>query len=352
MNSKKASTMNHATPRHQQLITITTALLAMSTLTGCATTSTGSPTTNTSSSSSSSDISQYQKLSTRTGKNINDVQASAAAEAKNQQKTSGGKVTQAGYLCVNAKTDPGCHAQSYMPSYGYVQENRDWMGVLSDKTIMAMKPGEVKYSKLDSLGRAGTVRATVTLDMVNKGSASTREELPNPSGWPAHNSEVSIYIPNYCSLCTGDADTSGSVNSGKFYHGYMYNRSYLLNTSLGGEATTRNLITGTHMQSVGANSTNEPDGMAYTETLTRNWLKAHPDGYVRYLVVPVYYNSDKIPFDVMISIQGVTSTATNDVLSENVDVANAAYGYTINYNNGDYAKDPTIMREDGTTPIE
>lgn len=332
--------MDHATPRLKQLITITAALLAIGTLTGCATTSTSSPTTN-ASSSSSSDISQYKKLSTRTGKNINDVQASAAAESNNQKKKSGGTVTDQGYWCVDAKTDPGCDAQSYSPTDGYVQNNTTWMGVQVDTIIKAMKPGEVKYSKIDSLGRAGAVRAVVTLDMVNKGSASTQTDLPNPSGWPATNPKVNIYLPGYCSICTGD--NTGGTNSNKFYHGDLYNRSYLLNKSLGGEATTRNLITGTHTHDVGGNSYNQPDGMAYTEALTINWLKAHPDGYVRYMAVPIYYNSDKIPFDVMVSIEASIPSYNKDGLAETVDVANAAYGYTINYNNGNHAKDPTIM---------
>lgn len=224
------------------------------------------------------------------------------------------------------------------------------MGVQVDTIIKAMKPGEVKYSKLDSLGRAGAFFAVVTLDMVNKGSASTQNDLPNPSGWPATNPQVNIYLPGYCCICTGDS--TGGTNSNKFYHGDLYNRSYLLNKSLGGEATTRNLITGTHTHTVGGNSSNQPDGMAYTATLTINWLKAHPDGYVRYMAVPIYYNSDKIPFDVMVSIEASIPSDTKDGLAETVDVANAAYGYTINYNNGDHAKDSTITKEDGVTPIE
>lgn len=240
------------------------------------------------------------------------------------------------------KADTGCasvaddySAVEYPDYIDYSYKCRGSSFVMSGDSILDMKPGDVKYSKLDKLGRAEAVRAVVTLDMVNKGTASSSEKnMPNPSGWPKHNAEVTIKDTH-----TLEFDDVAPHD----YHGWLFNRSHLLAKSLGGEDTKQNLITATRTQSVGMQDTGVAGGMAYGETLVRNWLRANPTGHVYYKATPIYYSGDLIPFMVAVEIQ--TRNANDDILAKNdggldegIVVYNTAHGYLINYNNGEYVK--------------
>lgn len=172
-----------------------------------------------------------------------------------------------------------------------------------------LSPGEVRYSQLDSLGRAGQVAACVTKQMMDEGTASERGDLPDPAGW-GNNEKVQIELPN-----------------GRLYHGWFWNRSHLLAKSLGGDAELHNLVTGTRMQNVGAN--NDQGGMEMTEAAVRALLRQHPDTTVMYVATPVYEGSELIPRSVFVDV-----LSSDGIINEEVEVYNAAKGFQIDYSTG------------------
>lgn len=181
-----------------------------------------------------------------------------------------------------------------------------------DKTL---SPGEVEYAALDWLGRAGKVRACVDAPLAQAGASRERDVTSNihPSGW-GYNEEVTIEL--------ADGDT---------YHGYMWNRSHLLAKSLGGEEIEENLICGTRMQNVGTNMRGTEGGMAYPESLAREWLAHHPDGYVQYSAEPLYAGGEPVCRVVLVDVRSSDGSIDCEVV-----VYNAAKGYEINYATGDF----------------
>lgn len=182
----------------------------------------------------------------------------------------------------------------------------------------SIKAGKVTYSQLDSLGRTQAVTAKVTYKMV-KDSEGWREDMPTEadtiSGW-GHNTTVSV-----------------SLSNGRTYNGYAYNRSHLLADSLGGHAIKRNLITGTRTQNVGNNDYYHPGGMAYTETLARNYLYSHKKGWVYYRATPVYKGNELVARSVYVDIK-----SDDGSINKRVEVYNAMRGYTVNYKTGTISK--------------
>lgn len=178
--------------------------------------------------------------------------------------------------------------------------------------------GKVTYSKLDSLGRTRAVTAKVTYRMVAD-SAGWREDMPAEadtiSGW-GHNTRVSV-----------------SLSNGRTYNGYAFNRSHLLADSLGGHAIKRNLITGTRTQNVGNNDYYNPGGMAYTETLARDYLYSHKGGWIYYRATPVYKGNELVARSVYVDIK-----SDDGSINKRVEVYNAMRGYTINYKTGKITK--------------
>lgn len=183
-----------------------------------------------------------------------------------------------------------------------------------------LQKGQVVYSGWDSLGRTGFVASKVTYKMV-EASAGWRQEWPSDgscdtvSGW-GHNGKVTISLPN-----------------GRSYSGYMYNRSHLLADSLGGDARKDNIVTGTRTQNVGANSSANPGGMAYAETLARDWLYVHRSGYVYYCATPVYVGDELVPRSVYVDIR-----TSDGSVNQHVEVFNCAEGYKIDYMTGKFSK--------------
>ncbi len=179
-----------------------------------------------------------------------------------------------------------------------------------------LQPGEVRYADLDSLGRAAGAWANVTADLASQGSSRQREDMSalKPSGW-GHNREVDIELAD-----------------GTFYHGAFFNRSHLLAKSLGGEERLENLVCATRMQNVGSNK-GDGGGMAYTEGLAREWLKCNPSGTVYYSAVPVYEGSQAVCRSVIVDVK--SSDGTIDL---EVEVHNAAKGYTIDYATGEFSQ--------------
>ena len=177
------------------------------------------------------------------------------------------------------------------------------------------EPGTASYEPLDRLGRAGRVVANVTNQMMEEGSSREREDISSiePSGW-GHNERVSIPLPD-----------------GQAYSGYLYNRSHLLAKSLGGIDDVTNLVTGTRTQNVGDNR-GADGGMAFTEGLARDWLRAHRDGTVYYSATPLYVGGELLPRSVVVDVR--TSDGTVDL---EVEVYNTALGFDIDYADGSFS---------------
>lgn len=175
--------------------------------------------------------------------------------------------------------------------------------------------GTASYEPLDRLGRAGRVVANVTYQMMEEGSSREREDISSvePSGW-GHNEQVSIPLPD-----------------GQAYSGYLYNRSHLLAKSLGGIDDVTNLVTGTRTQNVGDNR-GAAGGMAFTEGLARDWLRAHRDGTVYYSATPLYVGGELLPRSVVVDVR--TSDGTVDL---EVEVYNTALGFDIDYVDGSFS---------------
>lgn len=174
-----------------------------------------------------------------------------------------------------------------------------------------LKPGEVRYSSLDALGRAGRVEACISYDMMLAGSERERSsDLPDPAGWPK-NQKVEIEEPD-----------------GGVYRGYLWNRSHLLAKSLGGSDEVENLVSGTRMQNVGAND--GQGGMALCETAVRDWLKDHPDVSAYYAATPVYEGDELICRSVFVDVK-----TSDGAIDEEVEVYNAAKGWSIDYATGE-----------------
>lgn len=130
------------------------------------------------------------------------------------------------------------------------------------------------------------------------------------TGWPDDNPRVGI------DLGGGDA-----------YHGYLFNRSHLIAKSLGGADAPENMVTGTCTKNVGRNQPS--GGMAYAETLARDWIDRNPDGTVLYMATPVYTGDELLPRTVTVDIR--TSDGTIDA---HVIVFDTENGYNIDYAHG------------------
>lgn len=174
--------------------------------------------------------------------------------------------------------------------------------------------GSVIYKPLDILGRQTGCYATVTSELMKTSSERERASMSHlkPHGWE-YNRDVVIENPGASA-----------------YRGRFYNRSHLIAKSLGGEERIENIVTGTRTQNVGAAKTHQ-GGMAYPETLAREYLKSHPEGIVYYSATPVYDGQELVCRSVLVSIR------TDDgSIDKEVEVYNAAYGFSIDYATGDF----------------
>lgn len=174
-----------------------------------------------------------------------------------------------------------------------------------------LSPGQVAYAPLDARGRAGTVRACITSDLMRRGESRKREEMPDPAGWPK-NSRATIVLPN-----------------GRASHDWFWNRCHLLAKSLGGEERRENLVTGTRMLNIGADD--GQGGMDVFETAIRDWLGAYPTVTVQYVATPVYEGTEPIPRSVFVDV-----LSSDGHLNERLEVYNTAKGYSIDYASSSY----------------
>ena len=181
----------------------------------------------------------------------------------------------------------------------------------------------ISYGRTDVLGRSTWSAGYITPEIWAREVAEERQSgsMPNPSGWPSSNSKVSIPLYN-----------------GKTYNGYLYNRSHLVADSLGGDAFVENLVTGTRTQNVGAND--GKGGMAYAETIARNYMKKHPNGYLYYAATPVYVGDELVPRSVYVDMK-----SDDGQINSHIEVYNTAKGFAINYADGSWKKgDPNSTR--------
>lgn len=192
-------------------------------------------------------------------------------------------------------------------------EFHEYMGPSQADT--SLPPG-FYYSELDGLGRAGKASACITGQMraQARGADRSGEDLKSitPSGWPRENPQVELEFAD-----------------GQEYSGRLWNRSHLIAFSLGGATDARNIVAGTRAQNVGSNSSASPDGMAYTESLARDWLDSHPDGWLWYSAEPVYSGDEPICREVVVDLRSDDGT-----LDMRVRVPNAAPEVDIDYSGG------------------
>lgn len=184
--------------------------------------------------------------------------------------------------------------------------------------------GEVEYCPEDELERPTCAYGELTFDLRNEAQARGRQDMNVDSiGW-GHNAEV-------------DIPALEGVEGSKKYHGYMYNRSHLVADSLGGDAATENLVTGTRTQNVGSTQADGQfsGGMAYTELMARDYLdkKASNDCPLYYAATPQYTGDELLPRTVIVDIQSCDKS-----IDERVEVSNTANGFDINYATGEYSK--------------
>lgn len=210
-----------------------------------------------------------------------------------------------------AATEPGALAYTSWSE----QESPNYVRLVGTAEVVEpLEPGKVVYEGLDALGRTGRVRACITRQMMDEGRARARSRsLPDPSGWPSHNEEASIELPD-----------------GRIYHGWFWNRSHLLAKSLGGSDELQNLVCGTRMQNVGAND--GQGGMDMFESAIRSWLEAYPDVSVQYVATPLYEGYEPICRSVMVDV-----LSSDGQIDERLEVYNAAKGYRIDYHTGEFA---------------
>lgn len=177
--------------------------------------------------------------------------------------------------------------------------------------------GEVDYCELDDLDRAVCAYGELTAETRTDAQARGRQSINvDPAGWPEDNGKVTI-------------PALDSVDGSKEYNGWMWNRSHMLGDSLGGDPTAENLVTGTRTQNVG--SAGNAGGMAYTETIARDYLDsaAAKDCSLYYAATPNYEGNELLPRTVTIDIQSCDKS-----IDERVVVDNTANGFAIDYMNG------------------
>lgn len=203
------------------------------------------------------------------------------------------------------------------PDYYKVLGKADFTGVTMPQ------PGTITYATPDTLHRSGKAIGVITKQLRDHGSNRERTMPDSITGWPVRNPKVQINLTgeNACSL----PKTIRPKNS--CYSGYLFNKSHLIAKSLGGEDIAENMVTGTRTQNVGRNQ--PAGGMAYTETLARNWLDDHPTGTIAYMATPVYQHDELLPRYVLVDIR--SSDASID---QHVVVWNTVNGFTVNYQNG------------------
>lgn len=202
---------------------------------------------------------------------------------------------------------------------GVVDQDNDYYRVIGSAVRdYQTTPGNTGYCEPDELARARCAFGELTADTREAAKDRGRQDITvDPAGWTS-NSKVSI---------PALAGVAGSTD----YNGWMYNRSHLLADSLGGTPTANNLVTGTRTQNVG--SVENSGGMAYTETIARDYLDsgAADTCPLYYAATPHYEGDELLPRTVTVDIQSCDLT-----IDQRVIVDNTANGHALNYATGAY----------------
>ena len=172
----------------------------------------------------------------------------------------------------------------------------------------------VRFSSLDSNGRAGVAFANIGPDTLS--AIGPRQNMVGikPSGWNFNRYD-------------------GVVNS---QPAYVYNRCHLLAHSLGGVDQEINLVTGTRYM-------NET-GMLPFEELVAKYVKA-TGNHVLYRVTPIFKGDNKLVSGVQMEAYSVEDAGKG--ISFNIYCYNVQPGVDLNYVNGDNElSDITIGAED------
>ena len=199
-------------------------------------------------------------------------------------------------------------------------------------TYDVTEPGEIKYGGIDRLGRSTWSAGVITNDVVEESSGWRCEfdaDADKISGW-GHNAEADV--PK------ADGSTTRS---------WFYNRSHLLADSLGGyrhvykadgsidqdasKSERQNLVTGTRTQNVGLGD--GKGGMAYFESMARDYLKNHPSGKLYYAATAAYVNDELVPRSVFVDMK-----SADGVIDIHGEVFNTMDGYDIDYATGEFSK--------------
>lgn len=156
-----------------------------------------------------------------------------------------------------------------------------------------------RYSSLDSLNRAGTAYANISIDLMPTEERKSIGMI-KPTGW--HTIKYDI-IP------------------GK----YLYNRCHLIGYQLTGEnANKLNLITCTRQMNT--------VGMLEWENMVANYIK-ETNNNVLYRVTPIYEGDNLLASGVQIEAYSVQDKGKG--IKFNIFVKNIQDGIEINYKNGD-----------------
>lgn len=182
--------------------------------------------------------------------------------------------------------------------------------------------GHVDYCEPDHLNRARCAFGELTAQTRQEAQQRGRQDITgDPAGW---NNNAEVHIPAL-------PQVSGSTD----YNGWLFNRSHLLADSLGGDPTMNNMVTGTRTQNVG--SVNNSGGMAYTETIARDYLDGAQGQDAN--ACPLYYaatanysGNELLPRTVTVDIQSCDKS-----IDQRVVVDNTANGFDIDYLTGDWS---------------
>jgi len=259
------------------------------------------------------------------------VSSSATSQSSAQSTSVTSESATDGQQLAQIPFDIAKYPEYFMP----VNNNEPvFVGSFKATVANAQQKGEilpqVNYSGLDSLGRTQAVSAIVTEQMVTAHSSRVTKR----PAFPASTKISGEFADGQYNTVTHQ--WQGRVRNNKImqlpgYRGYIYNKSHLLAWSLGGDMLTHNVILGTRAQNVGSNQQKDPGGMAYSETVTRDYLAEHPDDAVAYQAIPIYAGNELVPRGVWVIAQAIKHP---QALAVNVWTFNTQLGATINYQTG------------------
>ncbi|MBS0949246.1 DNA/RNA non-specific endonuclease [Weissella minor] len=181
-------------------------------------------------------------------------------------------------------------------------------------TLSTEQGGWQKLASRDLLGRPGEANALLTKSMMPPAQKDKPRE------------RLTVKTPGYRVIKTAD--------------GYLYNRCHIIGYQLTGlNNEPRNLFTGTRQ--LNASYVGNPmNSMQFFEDEVAQYLKNHPDDYVRYRVKPIYQHLELVPRGVEMEAQSVKGKS----IKFHVFIPNVQQGYQINYWTGYAGQQPTKKR--------